>query len=99
MADALQNAAARIVRMTATVGIGTTRAVQAPGVPGCIGVALPCIEVRRRIAVVMWLQTASIPPGGGARELTPWTRFWCGYKVGILPSVVGLARTGRGICT
>jgi hypothetical protein len=54
MADALQNAAARIMRMTATVSIGTTRAVQAPGVPGSIGVALPCTEIRSRIAVVMW---------------------------------------------
>jgi hypothetical protein len=68
MADAPQNAAARIVRMTATVGIGTTRAVPATSVPGSIGVALPCIEVLRRIAVVMWLQMASIPPGGGRKR-------------------------------
>jgi hypothetical protein len=68
MADAPQNAAARIVRMTATVGIGTTRAVPATSVPGSIGVALPCIEVLWRIAVVMWLQMASIPPSGGRKR-------------------------------
>jgi hypothetical protein len=71
MADAPQNAAARIVRMTATAGIGTTRAVPATSVPGSIGVALPCTEVLWRIAVVMWLQMASmasIPPGGGRKR-------------------------------
>jgi long-subunit acyl-CoA synthetase (AMP-forming) len=46
MADAPQNAAARIVRMTETVGVGTTHTVYAPGVPGSIGVALPGIEIR-----------------------------------------------------
>ena len=62
------------------------RTWKAQGREPCSQGRSPCIEVRWRIAVVMWLQTASISPGGGRKRADT---LWCGYEVAILPSMDG----------